>query len=89
VHLQELRTAVNAVRTAAGIGVATLNDATVDSSLTIKRLHIVDLRNALIEAYVTLGLAQPGFTDSITARFTGVKAVHFQEIRTLAKGVTP
>jgi hypothetical protein len=43
VHLTELRTAVNAVRTAAGLSPATFTDAT-PGGILIKAIHIQELR---------------------------------------------
>jgi hypothetical protein len=83
VHLDELRTAVNAMRAAANLSAASFTDSTITAqSTTIKRLHIVELRTALEEARDTIGLPDLTYTDSsITAGSTVVKAVHAAELR--------
>ena len=79
VHLTQLRTAVNAVRTLAGIGTATFTDP---SPTVIRAAHITELRARLNEARGALGLAALVYTDpTITARLTRVRAVHVRELR--------
>jgi hypothetical protein len=82
-HLDELRTAVNAMRAAANLSAATFTDSTITAQSTkIKRLHIVELRTALDEARDAIELADITYTDSsLTAGSTVVKAVHATELR--------
>ena len=74
VHIAELRTAVNAVRTLAGLG------ATFDASITARATHITELRSALAAALSALGLAAPTFSSGV-ATSSPVLAAHFQELR--------
>jgi hypothetical protein len=83
VHITELRTAVNAVRTVAGLGAASWTNTVVAGS-TVKAADVTDLRTALDAAMTILGLTTGGYTNT---SLTGVvvKAVHFSEIRTRMK----
>ena len=81
VHLSELRTAVNAMRTAANLGLASFTDV-VSSTLPVKAVHVAELRTALNAALTPLGLPTISFTDpTLTTGSTLVKAVHFQQLR--------
>ncbi|HYI11590.1 MAG TPA: Ig-like domain-containing protein [Thermoanaerobaculia bacterium] len=55
-HMSELRTAVQAFRTAAGLAPATFTDATLSASMIIKGVHFTELRTAADQARATLGL---------------------------------
>lgn len=83
VHLTELRTAVNAMRAAAGLGAAVFTDPTITvQSTRIKAVHLAELRTALDQARSALGLPALTYTDpGLTAGVTPVKAVHSMEIR--------
>src|SRR5204863_203131 len=78
VHVTQLRTAVNAVRTLAGSGAYSYTDAVITAGSTrAKAIHITDLRTALIAARATLGLPALTFTDStLTGGVTVIKAAH-------------
>jgi hypothetical protein len=81
-HLLELRLAVNAMRSAAGLPQTSFSDQTLNSATTIRALHCQELRAALNEARASLGLGPVGFTDpTITATATTVRAAHVQELR--------
>lgn len=81
VHITELRTAVNAMRAAAGLGAATFTDTNV-SGLAIKAVHVSELRTALDAARSGLALPPLTYTDpTLTAGSTSVKGAHFQELR--------
>jgi len=57
IRLTRLRTAVNAVRTLAGIGTVTFNDQTLLAGTTIiKAVHVTELRSRLDEARASLAL---------------------------------
>jgi len=84
VHLTQLRTAVNAVRAAAGLAAATWTDSS-PAGVAIKRVHITQLRSALTPALTALGKSSPSYTDASLTTATVVKAVHFQELRNLTK----
>jgi len=81
IHFIEARTAVNAMRDAAGqLPVAA--DATIAVGLPVKAQHMTDLRTMLNAARVAAGLSALSFTDpTITQFVTPVKAVHIQEVR--------
>jgi glucose/arabinose dehydrogenase len=79
VHIEQLRTAVNAVRRLAGLGDASFTDATLT---LIRAVHISELRARLAEARYALMLPALSYTDpTIVARSTVVKAAHVNELR--------
>jgi uncharacterized repeat protein (TIGR03803 family) len=81
VHITQLRTAVNAMRAAAGLPATTFTDSAA-AGTAIKALHITQLRTALSEARNTLGLSALTFTDpTLTQASTKLKMVHIQELR--------
>jgi hypothetical protein len=81
IHIMELRTAVNAMRIAAGLTQTTFTDASLAGTV-IKRVHITELRSSLDAARSTIGLSAMGYTDpTLTAGVTMVKAAHLQELR--------
>jgi hypothetical protein len=85
IHLVELRTAVNAVRTLAGIGTTTFTDPTLIAGTTlVKTIHVSELRTALSAAMTSLGFSAPSFSSGL-ATSSVVKQSHFQELRTLMK----
>jgi RHS repeat-associated protein len=80
VHLTELRTAVNAARTAHGLPAASWTSATVAPGVTlIQAVHIAELRTAMGEVYTAGGATAPTYTDPIVP--TLVRAVHLNELR--------
>jgi hypothetical protein len=83
VHITELRTAVNAVRTLAGLPAASLTDPTITPGVTlVKAAHLTELRSGLDAARSTLSLPAQSYTDStITPLSTMVKAQHFLDLR--------
>lgn len=85
-HLTELRTAVNAIRAAAGLSPTSFTDPTVSPGSMIKAVHCQELRTALAQARTTIGLPGATFTDpTLTATTTNVRAIHLQELRTAVK----
>lgn len=81
-HITELRTAANALRTAANLAAYTFTDSSLSAGVTIKAAHINDLRTAINEARSALGLPAFTYTDSITAQSTTIRAVHITDLRT-------
>jgi IPT/TIG domain len=83
VHINELRTAVNAMRAAAGLQAAVFTDSTLITGGTIiKAAHVSELRTALDAARWALGLPAISYTDpAITAGVTVMKAAHLTELR--------
>ena len=81
-HVIELRTAVNALRQLAGLGVSTFTDPTLNNTVPVRRVHIIELRGALDAARTALTLAALGYTDAtITAGVTPVRSAHVTELR--------
>ena len=82
-HITQLRTAVNAMRAAAGLSAATFTDSTLTPQSTIiKRVHLAELRTALDAARSAMGLSALSYTDpTITVQSTPVKAAHITELR--------
>ncbi len=83
VHLTELRTAVNAMRAAAGLTASTFTDPTITAeSTTIKDEHITELRTALDAARAAIGLSSLVYADpTITPQSTLLKAAHVAQLR--------
>jgi hypothetical protein len=81
-HVNELRTAVNAVRALAGLPAYPFTDPSLAPGATVSRLHIADLRAALDPARSTLGLLAASYEDpTLTAGATVVRAVHVSDLR--------
>jgi hypothetical protein len=83
VHFSELRTAVNAVRTLAGLQPGTWTDATLTSGLTrVKAAHLSELRSALDNARSTLSLPAVIYSNPvITPGSTVIRAQHLMDLR--------
>jgi hypothetical protein len=79
-HINELRTAVNAVRVTAGLQMASFSDA-IQPGVDIRAAHILELRTALAEARGIIGLPAIGFTDPALQTGTPIRAAHIQELR--------
>lgn len=81
-HLTELLTAVNAVRTLAGLGTITFSAQTPAAGLAIQRQQLIDLRNGIDPARSLLGLSALSYAESsITAGLTTIKNTHITELR--------
>lgn len=78
-HFTELRTAVNAMRTAAGQ--ATSTDPTIATGLPIMVTHIQNLRADLAAARAAIGLPALSLTDAVITPGVSIKAAHLQELR--------
>jgi len=82
VHLTQLRTAVNAVRTLAALPAAVLTDPVITPGVTpIKAVHITQLRTALNQARSTLLLAPWTYTGTITPLVSSVRACDVTDLR--------
>jgi hypothetical protein len=80
VHLTELRTAVNAVRAAAGLPAYSFT--TIPAGSRVRTVYIHELRSALAQARTSLGLPSIAFTDHpLVVRVTPIRAVHLTELR--------
>lgn len=87
VHITQLRTAVNAVRSLAGLPAASWTNS-VSPGATIFADDVRDLRSKLGDALVALSIQTSSYTDSTITSFiddpgnvTTVKADHIRELR--------
>lgn len=84
-HITELRTAVNAVRSLAGLSAATWTHTTLTPQVTeISKDDVQDLRDRLHDALTLLGIQTSAYTDSTLAGApsgTVIKAAHIHELR--------
>jgi uncharacterized repeat protein (TIGR01451 family) len=76
VHIEQLRTLVNQLRSAAGLTATTFTDPSLAGKY-VKKIHITELRSALNEARSLLGLGTFTFNDSAT-----IAAAHINDLRT-------
>jgi len=82
VHLIELRSRVDALRTRFGLGPYGWTDASlVRGVTTIKAVHVTELRAALLAAYMAAAASSPGFTDPTLTAGVSVRSVHIDELR--------
>lgn len=81
VHITELRTAVNAVRTLAGLGAGSFSDPGLASTWLIRAVHVTDLRTALDAARAALGLPATGYADPGLNGTYPIRAVHLTDLR--------
>ncbi len=79
-HLVQLRTAINAVRTLAGLGAATVTD-TPAAGLPVKALHVTELRTALDLARARLNLSALSYARTLAPTVSRVYAADFTELR--------
>ena len=80
VHVTQLRSAVNAMRNAAGLPAADFGAALAAGNSVIAATHIAQLRARLSEARAAIGLTASEHTDPSLAGVR-VKAVHLTELR--------
>jgi hypothetical protein len=82
-HITELRVAVNAVRTLAGLSAGSFTDPTITAQTTVgKAVHVSQLRTALDAARTACALSALSYTDpTLTAQTTQIKAIHLTELR--------
>jgi uncharacterized repeat protein (TIGR01451 family) len=83
-HIQQLRTAANILRAAAGLPPAVFTDASVAAKSRIKSVHLTQLRTAINEARAALGFQPVPF---ITPTLAGarIRAVNITELRGAVK----
>src|SRR5581483_6780289 len=65
IHIAQLRTAVNAVRAAAGLAAYTFTDPIVSGN--VRSAHVTELRTAVSQARTALGVAAISFANPATA----------------------
>jgi WD40 repeat protein len=81
-HIQQLRTAINAMRRSAGMAPATFTDATLTTATPVKAAHVQEIREHLDAARAALGLTSMSLSDPVLATgATRIKAMHVQELR--------
>lgn len=81
VHFTQMRTAVNAMRAAAGLGAFSFTDA-LSNTVKVKAVHMNELRTALDQARSGIGLSALVYTNTpVVANTTGIQAAHVNEIR--------
>lgn len=81
VHFTQMRTAVNAMRAAAGLGSLGFTDV-LSNSTKIKAVHMNELRSALDLARSDLGLPELVYTNTpVVANTTSIQAAHVTELR--------
>ncbi len=82
VHITELRTYVDSLRSRYGLEAFAWSDPTLGSGSTrIKAIHVVELRTSLSAAYNAAGLASPTFTGTLAAGSSSITAAQIVEIR--------
>jgi PKD repeat protein len=82
VHIAALRSAVNSMRAAAGLGPMSFTDPSLAAGTLVKKVHIDETRAALDAARSTIGLPTLTYTDpTLTPGVTVVKNAHVQELR--------
>ena len=88
-HVTELRTRIDGLRAAAGLGRFAWTDPVLRAGVTRVRLvHLTELRSALAEAYGAAGRSAPRWTDASPAgRTTPIRAVHVTELRAAVVGL--
>ena len=83
VHFTELRTRIDGLRTAAGLGGFAWTDPVLTAAVTPVRLvHLLELRSALAAAYAEAGQAAPRWTHAApVSGTTPIRAAHLTELR--------
>jgi hypothetical protein len=82
VHFTQLLTAVNAVRTLAGLGPIAFSAPAPTTVVTVRRQHLLDLRTGLDAARGVLGMPAISYADpTITAASTTIKSAHINQLR--------
>jgi autotransporter-associated beta strand protein len=83
-HITELRSAVNAMRAAAGLPAVALT-GTVASGGTMLVQHVTALRTGANEARAILGSGAFAFTNPTLSSGAAIRAMHIQELRHAVK----
>ena len=83
VHFTELRTRIDALRSAGGLLRFSWTDPVLRAGVTrVRRVHLLELRSALAEAYGAAGRSAPRWTDaSPVAGSTPIRVAHLMELR--------
>ncbi|HEU4889466.1 MAG TPA: hypothetical protein VFV49_16395 [Thermoanaerobaculia bacterium] len=78
-HMTELRLAVNALRTTAGLGSMSFSAPAPATNVAVRSTTIQELRTAADQARAALGLSVISYTDPLPST---IKALHVQQLRT-------
>ena len=89
VHFTELRTRIDGVRTAVGLGRFAWTDAVLSAGVTrVRIVHLLELRTALGAAYSASGRSAPSWTDAApSAGRTPIRVAHLMELRAAVVGL--
>lgn len=88
VHIQELRDAINNLRSLNGLAPAQYVDPVLSKGNKIQLEHIQDLRDALNELYDFLRQERPLYTDPILIKGqTIIRADHINQLRTAVRAM--
>jgi hypothetical protein len=85
VHVNELRQAIDALRTTAGLGSWSFTAPAPAVGTKPRAVHIHELRSALHDARMALGMSALAYTDPLVDAGFVVKAAHMQELRNSLK----
>jgi hypothetical protein len=81
-HLTELRSAVNTLRTRYGLSAVTWPSGPIQSGTVIQAAHLTELRSALADVYTAAGLTVPAWSPAtITGGTTVVTAAQITQVR--------
>jgi len=82
-HITELRTRINTVRAARGLGAFSYTNPTLTAgSSFVKAVDITELRTALAQAYTSSGMTPPVYTNpTLTPGVSNVRAADITELR--------
>lgn len=81
VHVTELRAAVNAARTAAGLSAATYTSPAIVAGALVLGSDITELRSALNAARAALGLSAVVYTDPGLSAGSVLRSAHIYDLR--------
>ncbi len=87
VHLTELRARIDAVRSAKGLSAFSWGPAPTAGVSLIRAQDVLDLRQALREAYVAAGMTPPSYTPPDPAIGVPIRASHIAELRAAVKAI--
>ncbi len=80
--INALRANVNAKLVGCSQPVVTFTDTPLGSGMSVKAIHLTELRAAVTGLYTSQGYQGPNYTDPvITAKNTPIKAIHFSELQ--------
>jgi hypothetical protein len=81
-HLTQLRTAVNAMRSSAGLPAVSFTDPVITPGVTrVKEVHLRELRSALDAARAAKYLPPVWYSNAMVSAGESIRAADFQELR--------